>query len=309
VGVLGFQHISPTPRSGKEKLGSVVDERDEGGDLEQEDEIEEEEDGAGVECGKKKRAPRTTEWIVQRYMKQPLLVKGRKFDIRCFVLLVRHQSSGKTLLSQSQSDPEAGGGGACDSVLKAYMYQDGYVRTSGKKYNLSNLSDKETHLTNDAVQKKAKSYGKYESANKLTYDQFQQCLSEDYPSAPQGVVRGKILPQVEYQVKVSLRAAWEKLNDSFINKSFELLGYDFMVDAFFESTLIEINSNPSLDISGTVLEELIPHMIENTFQLSVDALIPAPSPGNRSQKVQESIDFIQSLENKYIDLKIESAND
>lgn len=77
-----------------------------------------------------------------------------------------------------------------------------------------------------------------------------------------------------------------------------------MVDANFESTLIEINSNPSLDQSGTVLEELIPHMVENTFQLSVDALISPPSMGNRSQRVQESIDNIQTLENRYIDLML-----
>jgi hypothetical protein len=103
---------------------------------------------------------------------------------------------------------------------------------------------------------------------------------------------------------VSLQAARSKLTNSFINKSFELLGYDFMVEANYESTLIEINSNPSLDSSGTVLEELIPHMVENTFQLSVDALIPPPAVGNRSQKVQESIDYIQTLENRYVDLML-----
>jgi hypothetical protein len=116
-------------------------------------------------------------------------------------------------------------------------------------------------------------------------------------------VRGKILPQIEYQVKVSLRAAKERLTDTFINKSFELLGYDFMVDANFDSTLIEINSNPSLDMSGSVLEELIPRMLENTFHLSIDALMPPP-PGVRSQKVQESIDLIENMENRYVDLNL-----
>lgn len=284
--VVGCQRMSPRRTSDQKPL------EDQEGKCEEQEDQEEQEEQEEELPGKKKRNPRTTEWIVQRYMKEPLLVRGRKFDIRCFVLIVLKRSS-KLLPDGTQEQ----------GVLKGYMYRDGYVRTSGKKYTLNNLSDRETHLTNDAVQKKAKSYGKFESANKLTYDQFEEVVSQDYPSAPIGVVRGKILPQIEYQVKVSLRAAKERLTDTFINKSFELLGYDFMVDANFDSTLIEINSNPSLDMSGSVLEELIPRMLENTFHLSIDALMPPP-PGVRSQKVQESIDLIENMENRYVDLNL-----
>ena len=139
-----------------------------------------------------KKTPKITEWIVQRYMRDPLLVRGRKFDIRCFVLLVMKQTSHSKVLEDGSRE---------DCVLKAYLYQDGYIRTSGKKYNLKNLNDKEIHLTNDSVQKKAASYGKYESGNKLSYDQFQSVISRDYPQSPPGVVRSKILPQIEYQVR------------------------------------------------------------------------------------------------------------
>jgi len=284
--VVGCQRMSP-------RRPQKVSLEDEKMDVEEEEEEEEDVDEEGGSGGKR-RAPRTTEWIVQRYMKEPLLVRGRKFDIRCFVLVVLKNSS-KLLPDGSPEGP----------VLKAYLYSDGYVRTSGKKYTLNNLSDRETHLTNDAVQKKAKNYGKFESANKLNYEQFQDVINQDYPSAPAGVVQGKILPQIKYQVIVSLRAAKDKLEDTFINKSFELLGYDFMVDADFESTLIEINSNPSLEMSGEILEDMIPRMVENTFQLSIDALMPPPaSNGARSQKVQECIDCIESMENRYVDLMI-----
>jgi hypothetical protein len=56
-------------------------------------------------------------------------------------------------------------------------------------------------------------------------------------------------------------------------------------------------------MSGSVLEELIPRMLENTFHLSIDALMPPP-PGVRSQKVQESIDLIENMENRYVDLNL-----
>ena len=193
LAVIGCQQQNSSSNQKETRIDLKVSSDD---DMEDNNDGEEEEESAPQEDGtesapKQRRSTKITEWIVQRYMKQPLLVHGRKFDIRCFVLLVMKQSSSSKVLPDGSKE---------DCVLKAYFYKDGYVRTSGKKYNLNNLSDKETHLTNDAVQKKAASYGKYESANKLTYDQFQDTINKDYPSAPPGVVRSKILPQIEYQV-------------------------------------------------------------------------------------------------------------
>ena len=35
--------------------------------------------------------------------------------------------------------------------LKAYWYEDGYIRTSSKEFKLNNLENRAIHLTNDAV--------------------------------------------------------------------------------------------------------------------------------------------------------------
>jgi hypothetical protein len=35
--------------------------------------------------------------------------------------------------------------------LKAYFYEEGYVRTSSYEYNCKNVRDKMVHLTNDAI--------------------------------------------------------------------------------------------------------------------------------------------------------------
>lgn len=56
--------------------------------------------------------------------------------------------------------------------LKGYFYEDGYVRTSSKEFSLTNLHNKYIHLTNDAVQKKSEEFGKYETANKISYADF-----------------------------------------------------------------------------------------------------------------------------------------
>lgn len=89
--------------------------------------------------------------LVQQYI-DPLLYKNRKFDIRCYALVTSY----------------------CGQ-LKAYWYKEGYLRTCCKQfsYDPSNLYG---HLTNDAVQKKHKDYGKYEQCNKLSYNDLEVLL-------------------------------------------------------------------------------------------------------------------------------------
>jgi len=38
-----------------------------------------------------------------------------------------------------------------NGIMKAYWYQEGYIRTSSKEFNVKNLSNKLVHLTNDAI--------------------------------------------------------------------------------------------------------------------------------------------------------------
>lgn len=59
-----------------------------------------------------------------------------------------------------------------NGMLKGYFYEDGYIRTSCKEFDLEDLSDLFVHLTNDAVQKKSEDYGKFENGNKLSYSQL-----------------------------------------------------------------------------------------------------------------------------------------
>ena len=56
--------------------------------------------------------------------------------------------------------------------FKAYYYTEGYIRTSCRTFNLSNITDPMIHLTNDAVQKKSDDYGRFEQGNKLTFSEY-----------------------------------------------------------------------------------------------------------------------------------------
>lgn len=66
--------------------------------------------------------------------------------------------------------------------LKGYFYEDAYIRTSCKEFDIDNLSSKFIHLTNDAVQKYSQDYGKYENGNKLSMNDFQKYLKSAYPN-------------------------------------------------------------------------------------------------------------------------------
>lgn len=53
--------------------------------------------------------------------------------------------------------------------VKGYFYEDGYIRTSSREFDLENLDDRYIHLTNDAIQKRADDFGKFENYNKMSF--------------------------------------------------------------------------------------------------------------------------------------------
>ena len=52
---------------------------------------------------------------------------------------------------------------------------------------------------------------------------------------------------------LTVRSAWLGLNKENRDKNFELFGLDFMVDEDFKPWLIEVNTNPCLEMSSAVL--------------------------------------------------------
>jgi tubulin polyglutamylase TTLL1 len=38
-----------------------------------------------------------------------------------------------------------------NGIIKAYWFEEGYIRTSSSIFNLKNLNNKMVHLTNDAI--------------------------------------------------------------------------------------------------------------------------------------------------------------
>ena len=59
--------------------------------------------------------------------------------------------------------------------------------------------------------------------------------------------------------------------------SFEILGYDFMLDEDFKVYLIEVNTNPCIETSSPLLEKQIPDLLDSGLRIAMDPLFPPPS--------------------------------
>lgn len=158
-----------------------------------------------------------------------------------------------------------------EGYTKGFYYNEGYLRTSCKEFTLDNLENTMIHLTNDAVQKHDEDYGRYELANKLSYEDFQKYLDTNHKEKYIDLYRD-ILPQIKAIIADSLRAVHRKIDPYERANTFEILGYDFMIDEDFRIYLIEVNTNPCLDQCCPLLSRLIPSMLENSFLIGLDPL-------------------------------------
>lgn len=136
-------------------------------------------------------------------------------------------------------------------------------------------------MTNDAIQQTANDFGKYESGNKLSFSEFSKYLrtSRDILQKHKGYIdfEKQILPQIRHLVTQSFKAvAVGKIDPERKNQTFELFGFDFMIDEDFTVYLIEANTNPCLETNSSVLSRLIPVMLDNTFSLALEPLLPPP---------------------------------
>jgi len=125
------------------------------------------------------------------------------------------------------------------------------------------VNNRYIHLTNDAVQKKLEDYGKFESGNKLSYPEFQKYL--DGMKIECDFVKD-LVPKMKAMAQHSVRAVSRKLDPHRRSFSFEIYGYDFMIDEDLNPWMIEVNTNPCFELSSPFLARLIPAMVENSLK-------------------------------------------
>lgn len=75
----------------------------------------------------------------------------------------------------------------------------------------------------------------------------------------------------------TIKATYMFLDKKRRRHSFELFGYDFMVDEGFKVYLIEVNINPCLDVTSSFSSRFVTSLVDNTLRVAVDPVFPPPA--------------------------------
>lgn len=71
-------------------------------------------------------------------------------------------------------------------------------------------------------------------------------------------------------IEISTKAVKQKINQNERTFSFEIFGYDFIMDSEFNIYLLEINTNPGLEESSPLIKILVPRMLDDALRLTID---------------------------------------
>ncbi|CAE7365567.1 TTLL3E, partial [Symbiodinium necroappetens] len=177
--------------------------------------------------------------LVQKYIERPLLLfSGRKFDIRQWVLVRSVRP------------------------LKVFMFSECYLRLCNGMYDLGDLRDRERHISNWQVNKHGKNV--VEGAVVSLAD-FREQLAEltgreDYWEAVLLPAIKQIVIEVMRSVEASLQPRAE---------SFELFGFDLIVDEAMKPWLLEVNLSPGCESRVSFLERMLARMTRRLIEVAV----------------------------------------
>ena len=185
--------------------------------------------------------PLNDTFLVQKYLTNPLLLdEGYKFDMRIYCLV-------------TSVNP-----------LEMFLYKDGFARVSNELYNLD-ISNIKVHLTNAAIQnrnaKKSKNYEKIYGGSKISLDMLRTKLSRQYNIDFDYL----IWPQVK-DIIIKVFACCQ--NDiPYCPSTFEMFGFDVIIDTNFRCWLLEINSSPSLERSNVLDDEIKLPLVKDIIKI------------------------------------------
>ena len=221
--------------------------------------------------------------IIQKYIENPLLYRGRKCDMRIWVLLTQ--------------------------TMKVYVFKEGHLKTCSIEYNI-NSKDAFVHITNYSFQKYNNNFGKYEKGNEVPFYEFQKFLNENY-SEKKYNIKVDLMNQIKEIVKLTMRSVRDKINRNNRNYQFEIFGYDFMMDKDFNLFLIEINTNPGLEESSPWIKLIVPRMLDDALRLTIDQLFDTKYDFNvisKNKNEQEINNYKQILKNYKKNIDINGVN-
>lgn len=156
--------------------------------------------------------------IVQKYISDPFLISGYKFDLRIYVCVKSFRP------------------------LTIYMHQEGLVRFATEKYDLASLDNLFSHLTNTSINK----FGLFYTAAKEHIGPGCKWTISKFRS----FLHGQDINEVQLWQKISNIVTLTLLTIAPSVPStpncVEMFGFDILIDSNFKPWLLEVNYSPAL---------------------------------------------------------------
>ncbi|RPA74943.1 tubulin-tyrosine ligase [Ascobolus immersus RN42] len=204
-----------------------------------EPESDDEAEGSGDEDGEGEMTSQLRHFVAQEYVDRPLLVGGKKFHIRTYVLAV--------------------------GALKVYVYREMLALFSAQSYrHPGEAEDVEEvnaelggHLTNTCLQ------GAFTDPDSVktfwSLDLPQEKLEKVFKDI--GEIVGDLFESA---------ARTQRVHFQTIPNAFEIFGLDFVVDQDWKVSVLEVNAYPDFKQTGKDLGSLIEGLMEGTAKVAVE---------------------------------------
>ncbi|CAD8151553.1 unnamed protein product [Paramecium octaurelia] len=180
--------------------------------------------------------PQAEAYIVQKYIADPLLIGGKKFDMRIYLLCTSYQP------------------------LTLYLYRTGFARFTHHRYDSEDISNTYVHLTNVAIQKTSDNYDE-KLGGKWNLQTLKLYLMTKYGQEK--------VAETFYNIQMLMIRSLQAVQKIIINDKhcFELYGFDILLDAQLKPWLLEVNASPSMTSNTPVDFELKCGLLDDVFTI------------------------------------------
>jgi len=190
---------------------------------------------------------RKIEYVIQRYIKNVLLLDGKKSELRIYWLI------------------------ACLDPLLVLMYPEGTARMTTQPYKLDDFANPLIHITNTYQQKKHAGYNP-DAVLKWSFPQLEEYLVKE-KSAPASFLGELLRPRLRQSLSYSVRASIESLKQTPPSGLFfGLFGADFILDDRLTPWLTEIQKGPGLSQDDDVKRGVVFPMLKGAASIILEIL-------------------------------------
>ncbi|CAK9832164.1 Probable tubulin polyglutamylase TTLL2 [Anthophora retusa] len=177
--------------------------------------------------------------VVQRYIENPLLIGGYKFDLRLYVCVPSYRP------------------------LTIYLYKEGLARFATEKFSLEHLNDPFRHLTNFSLNKWGPGYSEKKervgSGCKWTFRQLRRYFEQA------GYNDWFLWQRIACLVSLTILSQAASIPRS--SNCFEFFGFDVLIDKNLKPWLLEVNLSPALSNDCEIDSEVKKPLLHDLFDL------------------------------------------